>query len=302
MRVDANERSHAKLVDLDVQYQTVSEVYGWSIRVDEFFQGDFQRVGFQYMWGKMSSPGDAGYGAIYQSVLTNVQFGWKTETSKFCQDFREQLEKTEKKQLSIRFNIDMYNTNDALGDFTYARIVGSIGILGFDAPPYFTHGRLLKPLTDVKSFWFAPFVYDNIHRDFFLDLGNSLAIKKDGNFYEEAIGNLALGLVRNNGVKEPTCDDVRYWLNVEDITQIMSENYVLTAGIFHSPVTSDPDHTNLQNHRVILAQVGFLYTLSDTETNDTFRRKVFMKIGRMFHDETFAKYNTGSFVYTRFTF
>ena len=261
MHIDANERSHAKLVDLDVQYQAVSEVYGWSIRVGEFFKGDFQRVGFQYMWKKMLSHGDSRYGAIYQSILTNVQFGWKTETSPFCQDFRKQLEKTEKKQLSIRFNVDMYTTNDRLGNFTYARMVGSVGILGFDAPPYFTKGRLLKPVKDVQNFWFAPFVYDNIQGDFFLDLGNSLVINKDGSFDKEMIGNLALGLVSDNDIKEPTCSNVTLWLHLEDIA-IPRENYALTSGIFHSPVTVESERTQLQQNRVILAQVCiFLYNI-----------------------------------------
>ena len=257
MHIDANEGSHAKLVDLDVQYQSASEIFGWSIKVDEFFKGDFQRVGFQYMWSKMQKPGMGGYGAIYQSVLTNVQFGWKAEMSQFCKDIQKHWEKTEKKQLSIRFNIDMYSANGVLGNFTNARITGSIGILGFDAPPYFTHGRLLKPVTGVEDFWFAPFVYDNIHNDFFLDLGNSLAIHEDGSFNIKTIGKLAVGVVTDKNVKEPTCEDVKVLQHLDDIA-IPEENYALTSGIFYSPVNSESERAHLQNSRVVLVQVRIL--------------------------------------------
>ena len=150
------------MVDFDVYFQSSTQIYGWSMQVKDFFKGDFQRVGFQYMWRKMkvNVHSMAVFGVAYQSVLTNVQFGSRIGASPITQHLKEHLNFSDKKELSIRFNIDMYDSFDTSANFTCARIVGSIGISGHDSPPYFTFGRMLKPNNDPPNFWFSPFVYD----------------------------------------------------------------------------------------------------------------------------------------------
>lgn len=100
------------------------------IKIKDFFKGDFQRVGFQYLWSKMkvNVHSLATYGAAYQSVLTNVQFGSRSGASPITKHLEEYLNHSDKKELSIRFNVDMYDSFGTSANFTYGRIVGSIGI------------------------------------------------------------------------------------------------------------------------------------------------------------------------------
>ena len=243
------------MVDFDVYFQSSTQIYGWSMQVKDFFKGDFQRVGFQYMWSKMkvNVHSMAVFGAAYQSVLTNVQFGSRIGASPITQHLKEQLNFSDKKELSIRFNIDMYDSFDTSANFTCARIVGSIGISGHDSPPYFTFGRMLKPNNDPPNFWFSPFVYDYEKKTLLLDLGNSLAITEDGNIVK-SIGNLALAYTN---IMSDTIGCPDTWNPFGHIYFSDLGNYALTAGIFKIDVGEE----DLRKSRIILAQVRYLMFL-----------------------------------------
>ena len=229
------------------------------MQVKDFFKADFQRVGFRYMWSKMkvSVHSMAKYGAMYQSVLTNVQFGTRSEDSAITKYLKDHLNRSNKKELSIRFNIDMYNSFGNSDNFTYARIVGSIGISGYDSPPYATFGRMLKPNGNNPNFWVSPFVYDHEKRSLLLDLGNSLAITEDGNLVK-SIGNLALAKTDSD---EDTIECPKIWNPFGHIYFSDLEKYQLTAGIFKIDVQG----ADLSAFRVVLAKVGFtMFLLSKT--------------------------------------
>ena len=69
---DGGTMSTAKMVDLDTEAQLFSQIWGWRIRVKDFFSADFSPVPFQYIWKKTVNyqGGDHSYGAAYQSVLS----------------------------------------------------------------------------------------------------------------------------------------------------------------------------------------------------------------------------------------
>ncbi|XP_028403091.1 uncharacterized protein LOC114525845 [Dendronephthya gigantea] len=246
---DGNLGASAKLVDLDVEFQSASEIYGWSMQVNNFFKADFKRVGFRYMWSKMKGgePSMAKYGAIYQSVLTNVQFGTRSEESPITKYLKEYLNRSNKKELSIRFNVDMYDSFATSGNYTYARMVGSIGISGYNSPPFVNFGRMLRPNGNNPNFWVSPFVYDHQKGSLLLDLGNSLAITEDGNLVK-SIGNLALAYT---GSTEDTIKCPETWKPFGHIHFSDLEKYELTAGILKLDVLG----ADLSASRVILAKV-----------------------------------------------
>lgn len=248
--------ANAKLVDLDVNFQAASEIYGWSIEVDNFFKGDFERVGFKYMWSKMKDgKGMSKFGAVYQSVLTNVQFGSKCGDSSIAKCLQGNL--GQKRRLSIRINVDMYDSDSTSNNFTHGRIVGSIGISGDRSPPYFTFGRLLKPVTHDPNFWFSPFLFDKASCNVFVDLGNSLGIKKDGSIVD-SIGQLKLGLLaKGDKTQAPECDNVKTWFPQRMPDANAFGGYMFTSGIFHANLKSCPKiQTLLLDQRLVLAQVN----------------------------------------------
>lgn len=183
--LDRSHRASAKLVDFDVELQVASKIYGWTIEVENFFKGDFQSVPFQYMWSRYPVGGDKQYGAVYQSVLDNVQFGYRADESDIVKFFKRNVDNNDIK-LSIHFNIDRFVADSQQNNFTIARIVGSIGISGPESPPYFTLGRLLEPVyssSSTHSFWYAPFVKENKDNDHYIlvDFGNSFQMDSNGN-------------------------------------------------------------------------------------------------------------------------
>ena len=249
LNTDGNLGVSAKLVDLDVEFKLSYEIYGWSMQVKDFFKADFQRVGSQYKWSKMKAgDGVDVYGATYQSVLKNVQFGTRSEDSPITKYLKERLSRSDKKELSIRFNVDMYNPFSTTAEFSYGRIVGSFGILGHDSPPYFTFGRMLKPIGTSPNFWFTPFVYDSTKKTLLIDLGNSLGITKDGRPVK-SIGNLALTYTDNNKNNKIECPNK--WNPFGLISFSDLEKYTLTSGIFKINVGKE----DLSDTRVILVQV-----------------------------------------------
>ena len=121
--------STAKIVDLDTQAQLFSEIWGWRIRIEDFFSADFSPVPFQYMWKKMANyrGGSHGYGAAYQSVLFNIRWIENQSNSTLIRQLREIMNNSnvEKSKLSIRFNVDMYVNDHTMFNFTAGRITGT---------------------------------------------------------------------------------------------------------------------------------------------------------------------------------
>jgi hypothetical protein len=119
-------KTPAKMVDLDTQAQLFSEIWGWRIRIGDFFSADFTPVPLQYLWTKVSdSSGDNSFGAAYQSVLSNIR--WiDTKSSPLIKEWRKTMKNSniDSKKLSIRFNVDMYESDSGKSTFTYGRITG----------------------------------------------------------------------------------------------------------------------------------------------------------------------------------
>lgn len=128
-------------MDLDTQAQFVSEIWGWKIRVGNYFSGCFNPVPFKYMWSKMpDKAGMPGLGAVYQSELLKVK--WNKDfidqissdfikSPQISSDFFKQLKEAmgndniESDQLSMRFNMDMYVNDPEQSNFTTGRISGT---------------------------------------------------------------------------------------------------------------------------------------------------------------------------------
>jgi hypothetical protein len=220
-------------LDIEVQGR-VSEIYGLSLDIGGFFKVDMERASFQSLWYKMiDEPNDDyGEGTRLQSVLTNVQFSKskKLKKSPIVEYFKKNIGPNQK--LSICFNIDMMGEHPS-ANFSYARIVGSIGLAGEKAPHFFDFGRLLRRLPGTTQVNNAPFMVDE-DNSVFVDLGNALGINRTGNILS-SVGQLALGTYLGDNLEEsgnkntPNCLGKISWLS--RIYYNEYGGYGFTAGI-----------------------------------------------------------------------
>jgi hypothetical protein len=229
-------------VDLDVEVQgRLSEIYGLSIDVGGFFKADMEPASFQSLWYKMiDEPNDDyGQGSRFQSVLTNVQFSAKYKDSKIVKHLKENIGPNQ--QLSICFNIDLMGEHPAF-NYSFARIVGSIGLAGEKAPHFFNYGRLLRRLPAARELSHAPFTVDGNKKKIYIDLGNSLAIGRNG-YILNSVGQLQLGVYAGTdetGVDTPNCLDKITWISRIYYTEY--GGYIFTAGISVIDIPSHLEH------------------------------------------------------------
>lgn len=224
------------MVDIDPDTQLASEIWSLSIEIDNFLRGDFQRVSFQYLWGKMEGEESMrALGTRYQSVLTDVTFG-PNAAKGLAKEFKEGIGKDQ--QLSIAFNLDLMEADHLSKNFTYGRIVGSIGIAGRESYPYFNVGRMMKPLPQLNRFNNFQFLLskskksDRSQRKMLVDLGNSLPIDKIGQISLKY--HLAFGTIPKDQIL--VCDNVN--LTKGSSFEPNTEEYIKWSGIYEITVPS----------------------------------------------------------------
>jgi hypothetical protein len=153
------------MVDLDVEYQTSSLLYGLKFGIVAHYHrkgvnskqivviGDYHPAGFKGMWNSTKGvQGDTAYSTTYQSKLTNPKWYdesldilYPNETSNaFLRDLRAKSPEA----LSIAFTIYGFINNDQSERFTYGNVVGTIGPLDLArSPVQYVRGRQMNPLT-----------------------------------------------------------------------------------------------------------------------------------------------------------
>ena len=215
----------AKLVDLDTEQQSVSQIWGLQIKVaiseTDYFVGNFRVVPFNDIFGRAlgGGGGDVGAGAYYQSVLDDVKWGGKLSSP-----FLQKLRRSSPHSLSIKFMVDGYNQGTKQG-----RVVGTIGPASADEPPNFVLGRALRPNATVQNnqFWFGYARVDRTRRRVLLDLGNSIPTTSPGEGPPD-LGTLQVAII------PPSGDPIS--LGNYDYSQAA---YQASAGIQEFPVTAD---------------------------------------------------------------
>ncbi len=187
--MDADSRVAGKIVDLDPQQQSVSQIWGLTVRIVNgeicLVKGDFEPVAFNDIWWARNTGGGASAippSAAYQSVLKNLEFAADVTGSRFLKELKEQVETEGTNSLSIKFNVDTFNMDNTSSQFTLGRIVGTIGPEKKAEPLHFAIGRQLIPDLTNPSYlpvnngiYMACAFVDEANSQVVLDLGNSLA-------------------------------------------------------------------------------------------------------------------------------
>ena len=204
-------RVEGKLVDLDSEQQMVSEIWGFQVILGQpesglGFSSDFEVAPFADIWVRYpQGQPDSFFGAFYQSVLKLIS-GRDTGGSRFF----DELSKSGglPQQLSIRFNVDGYNDDSTSTQFTFGRVVGSIGLHSQGEPKHFVAARALQvpqpPPQPALNTAYAELAGNVIS----LDLGNSLPTQSAGGPLVN-LGRLYLALLPANAPPVPL-DEIDY--------------------------------------------------------------------------------------------
>ncbi len=191
----ADDRAEAKLVDLDPEQQMASQIWGFQMRLcglggspgdPPAFVGNYRASPFQDFWIRAtgSAGGDAPAGAFYHSILEHIEWG-DVSASPCLQQLKAATEAdgAVAGQLSVKFNLDLPVLDSSSPDFTFGRIVGSIGPVYEGEPWRFLKGRCLRPsqyawITNPLYFGYAK--VDDARQTLVLDVGNSLPTDPEG--------------------------------------------------------------------------------------------------------------------------
>jgi hypothetical protein len=192
---DSDRRAPAKMADLDSEQQLVSELWGLEVRIcthdgATLLRGRYDVAAFMDIWDKwLSGKGDGLAGAMYQSVLTGLEWG-DVDASPFLSALRAAAGEGEHAMLSIKFNVDMYDMDYTSPTFTMGRVAGTIGPAAADEPRHFVAGRQLMPyaVPSPPAHFFQPAgginacvgVVDAERGKVLLDLGNALPLAPAG--------------------------------------------------------------------------------------------------------------------------
>lgn len=198
---DSDRAVSGKLADLDPQQQLASVIFGLEVRLvtgagDTVLRGSFWPAAFADIWDRASAGGgDLGAGAMYQSVLTDLEWG-DVGNSPFLVQLRNRAASG---RLSIKFNVDGYDMNFRSPDFTRGRITGSIGPWADGEPQHFVAGRqFMAPAAPQPGFFtpiggvnFCVAQVDEARGTVHLDLGNALPAEAPGGTMAD-LGTLSL--------------------------------------------------------------------------------------------------------------
>ena len=230
----------AKLVDLDPEQQLVSEIWGMEIRIADagghsLMRGQYEPAPFTNIWNRWpTGRGDGMAGAIYQSVLTGVEWG-DIGGSAFLTELRNA---SKDGLLSIKFNVDAFDTDFTSPTFTLGRITGTIGPASAGEPRHVVIGRQFMTTSLPNAGFFAPAgkvnfcaaVVDDQRGKVLLDLGNSLPTDTLGGPLSD-LGTLSLACV--------AADAPGGVLPLGEVDYLSDGWYEKTAGVVALP----PDRT-----------------------------------------------------------
>ncbi|UGA40279.1 hypothetical protein JOS77_13665 [Chromobacterium haemolyticum] len=222
-----------KMVDLDPDWQLASSIYGLAVSLlkpdgTPLMTADYQSNPFRDLWfSRAQSQGDSAASAVFQSVLTNIQWHLDGFDSPLLARL---IELSEQDRLSIRLSTYGYSTDYSDPGFGYGTVLGAIGPAYLGQPRSFILGRRFMPTTqqgnDLASKngigCFSSWL-DQDTASLQVDLSNALPL--DSHFQVAALPSLQYAVLHN----EWTAQDA----------EIGPDDYTVVAGVDTSQALQD---------------------------------------------------------------
>jgi hypothetical protein len=257
---DSDRTVSAKLVDLDPEQQSVSEIWGMQVRIcttdgTNLMRSRYATAPFTDIWDRAPGGGDLIAGAAYQSVLYDIEWG-DTGNSPFLQALR--AASAESGKLSIKFNVDGYDMTPTSPNFTRGRMIGTIGPSAAGEPNHFVIGRHITTtdrgggnfFVPSGNINFCPAVVNVEAGKIYLDLGNALPTTVSGGPIKP-VGALTLGYA---GSAAP----------IDSIDYQTPNWYESTAGVVEAPAGRKLTTDELKG----IASNPITLTLADAQGNN----------------------------------
>jgi hypothetical protein len=229
-----------RLVDVDVEAQTFSQIFGGTVTVTlplsatgrGSFTGTLKRTTLRDLWLTRATGGPSGFprfGGVYSSTLENVTFD--TASTSFLFEQLRSLATSFFNTLAIKFVLYAYDPAPG-PNFTKGRVVGTIG----PWPPGTSIRR--KLFEQGASAWgAAPFQVDTSRHKLVIDLGNAVPEVSPGGA-RGSFGSLTPKIMATPPISLPALD---YSL----------AHYLTTAGVEEVSITT-AQATALASHPLAL--------------------------------------------------
>jgi hypothetical protein len=209
-----NDPGFAKLVDLDTNCQTASQIIGAQIKVSlatggGFLKGRLQRPTLRNLWFGRAGASMQGAAGVFQGAL-----GPASSDKLSGSPVMEALIKSGE-AYSIKFVLYAYNPSQGAG-FTKGKVVGSIGPFGradgedmtVDLGVHFLHARRMADSGATAAF-FAPFKLNAGKKKLTIDLGNCVPEDSPGG-PRKALGTLQAQIILKAPAKPVVIGNLDY--------------------------------------------------------------------------------------------
>lgn len=241
--------SVGKLVDLDTNQQTLTQLFGLVVELklkdgtvvftaqmsQEAMEANQLPVLTDLWFGKIANLGDAGASGTFQWILDDIKWTPAASLPKAVMKLQEAYGQ----RISIKINVDRYSlTLPSPAEPArphHGRVVGALGPAHAGEPFSFVVGRRFEPL-EGSQYWVGSFVLgdDSVLT---LDLGNSIPTHQDGtplNLDQQFVA----GTQSDGGILQP-------FVNGQNIP-VTLDSYETYAGIVSVELTPD-EAFRLQN-------------------------------------------------------
>lgn len=167
---------YAKMVDLDPDQQSLSQIFGLTLRLrlqdGSGFEGRVEPATLFDLWyGRVPTErGDQMAAGAFQSLIRLENVLWLGPPDGWIRGLRERCQTG----ISVKFTLDAYQGNPALPGFNYGRVIGAIGPGRLGEAINFPSERRLNPAGSVCGPAYCKLHSDNAQLT--LDLGNSMPL------------------------------------------------------------------------------------------------------------------------------
>ncbi len=244
----ADARVSGKIVDLDPDQQSVSQLWGFQVNLGDEksglgFKSDFKTAPFadlSFSRCPSLANGVSAASAFYQSVLELSAWS-NTKKSKYLTEVSTgNRDDIRPEKLSIKFTVDEYNGDSSNAQFTYGRIAGSIGVYNEREPERFINGRVLVQANSTININTAYAIVQE--KSLIIDLGNTFQITSIGGPFTD-LGKLYAAIM------DPI---TKLYSVIGEIHYLEEDWYFNTAGIVSIAMTEEQIALSLSNSLVIV--------------------------------------------------